>query len=146
MLTILPQPVGGGPGWRVHDYKQLSILAEWEEAALWFPDPPPTGSRPRATLPQIPNDELWLVNRLVVQTDAEVPTFVRVYLDLVEPTRIVDGADDGNFTVTDMSSPLQVPGSSSLICRWDGDPDQIDFHRGNFTASMHLHIVVLRRG
>lgn len=111
-MTILPQPVSHGPRWKLHDYKQVSRSAQAAADGTL-----------RVVMPQQPQDELWLITRMVVWSDASGITSARVYLNSEDPTSLVDGTRAGNFDVADQASPIQMPGGSTLICVWEGaDP------------------------
>ncbi len=127
-MTVLPIPSSAALAWRLHDYKQLAAESQPAVAGVM-----------RAELPQLPQDELWLVHRIVVQSDSSTPTEARVYLDRPDPQRLVDGTRAGNFDVADMASPIQVPGSSVLICEWTGASV-------GATGAMHVQAIVLTRG
>lgn len=133
-MTILPHAVSAGTRWKLHDYKQLGVSAT-RAAGIGAAKPPLL----RCELPQLPHDELWLVHRMVVQTDSPTPTSARVYLNVTDPATLVDGTRAGNFDVADQASPIQVPGGSILICEWE------DAEIGT-TGSFNVQAVVLKGG
>lgn len=127
-MTILPVPSSAALAWRLHDYKQLAAESG-----------PAADGVMRVELPQLPQDELWLVHRIVVQSDSTTDTQARIYLDRPDPGRLVDGTRAGNFDVADMASPIQIPGSSVLVCEWSGASV-------GAIGAMHVQAIVLTRG
>ena len=60
------------------------------------------------------------------------------YVDLVEPTRALDGTRSGNFDVADEAAPIQLPGASTLFCQWTGaDPGAI--------AHLNVQATIMKR-
>ncbi len=116
MPLFLPTPVGAAVPWSLYDFRQRQL------------DSAPAGGDGicEVELPQTPQDELWLIDRIVVQCSSAAATEARLYLDLVDSTRILDGTRSGNFDVADEAAAIQLPGASTLICQWTGaDPGAV---------------------
>ena len=127
-MLYLPTAVGAAVPWTLYDFLQRQLKS----------DPADADGVITLELPQIAQDELWLIDRLVVQCDSVAATEARLYVDLVEPTRILDGTRSGNFDVADEAAPIQLPGASTLICQWTGaDPGSV--------AHLRLQATVMKR-
>lgn len=59
---------------------------------------------------------MWLVRRMVVQSDTEGQCLV--YVGPVAPENIVSGTMTGDFDENDAAQPYYVPEGSSLTFRW----------------------------
>jgi hypothetical protein len=95
--------------WSLWDYRQL--VATSKAAAGGIAD---------AVLTQVPQDELWLLDRVVVVCTSSSTTSAFLYLNTADDRNVLDGTQVGNFDVADQSSPIQLPGGSTLLCRWAG--------------------------
>ncbi len=96
--------------WRLHDFQQRAVTTEPAAAAGVC----------RCELPPVPQDELWLIDRMVVSTDSTTDTIAYVYLDAIDPVRAIDGTWWGNFDVADLASAIQLPGGTVVLCEWTG--------------------------
>jgi hypothetical protein len=68
---------------------------------------------------QVPSDQFWLVDRVVVTSDSTSDTLCALYEDVpTDPSKILDVTSAGNLDVADNSSPVTVPGSTSLYVQW----------------------------
>lgn len=111
--TILPTWVGGAASaWS---------LVDWQLPA-WQSDPAAGGV---ATLrgDQLANDELWLIDRAIIDCSSVFVTSLRLYEDAPDPSRLLDGSDRGNFDVAEYPSGLVVRPSSVLVAQWTGASD-----------------------
>lgn len=118
-------PSSNGTSWYVHDYRQSYLTSA----------PASAEGVCQVELPQVPQDELWFIERLVVSSDSELRTQARLYLDAIEPARMLDGTRSGNFDVADQASPILIPGASLLLCQWTGaTPDA----RGTLRAQLTI--------
>lgn len=106
----LPEHVFTAAAWRLHDFQQSYLTSKPATAAGLC----------RVELPTVPQDEVWLIDRMVVSTDSTTDTVAFFYLDAVDPTRGIDGTWWGNFDVADYASPIQLPGGVTLLCEWTG--------------------------
>lgn len=103
----LPVAVASAAQWTLHDFAQRALTSDPAAAGVCQVD-----------LGPVPQDELWLVDRMVVSCDSAVETAAGIYLDVVDPGRAIDGTWFGNFDVADLASAIQLPGTTSLICQW----------------------------
>lgn len=102
-------PTAYAPNWYLHDFRQQVIYSQ-----------PAAGGLATASLPEVPYDELWLLDRIVVQSDSASATAAFLYLDQVDDRNVLDGTRVGNFDVADQAQPIQIPGSSRLLVQWQG--------------------------
>lgn len=102
-------PSAYAPNWYLHDFRQAVIYSQ-----------PAAGGLATAMLAQVPHAELWLLDRIVVQSDSATATAAFLYLDQVDDRNVLDGTRVGNFDVADQSQPIQLPGSSRLLVQWQG--------------------------
>lgn len=125
----LPQPTSAAGRWMLHDYRYRVKSST-----------PAVGGQAQIEFEQVPQDELWLINRVVVQCTAPSTdqAVAHLYLDTTEDRQALDGTRVGNFDVADMASPIQLPGASRLIVKWKGGTD-------GWIATCRLQLVVLRR-
>lgn len=108
---FLPVQSSAAGGWSLWDFRQETLSS---------PQATASGQQLYVTLGPVPQDELWLINRLVVSCDSSLDTTAGVYLDVIDPARAIDGTDTGNFDVADYASPLQLPGATAMVCAWEG--------------------------
>jgi hypothetical protein len=67
---------------------------------------------------QVPDGELWLVDRMVVSCDSAARTRALVYAGVVDVRALRDGTESGNFDVADMASPIQLRTGDQLVVAW----------------------------
>lgn len=127
MTTQLPTALVPASPWGVYDFRRLTAKSG---AA--------SGGVAQAELLQVPQDELWLLERAVVHCTSTATTAARLYLDTVAPTAMLDGSRSGNFDVADNGAPIQVPGGSVLICQWTGADD-------GAIGTLRVQVTVLKR-
>lgn len=110
---ILPTATGGtATGWALVDFQIVQRTTD-----------PAAGGTATLTLPQLAFDELWLVDHAVVSCTSQTSTTVRWYADTVDPARLLDGSDTGNFDVADWPAGLQLAPGSCLVSVWSGADD-----------------------
>lgn len=102
-------PVAFGPSWSLHEFRSDFLTTK-----------PAAGGRARVELRQVPQDERWLVDRVVVLCDSTTPTVAFLYLNDTEDRGVLDGTRVGNFDVADMSQPILLEGGTRLIVQWTG--------------------------
>ena len=110
--VILPTSVATSATWQLVDFlsrQQTSVPASGGVAAL--------------DLGQVDGGSLWLIDHAVVHCDSSTPTVLRWYDSAVDPLRLLDGSDVGNFGVADWPQGLQVREGSSLYVVWEGAAD-----------------------
>lgn len=126
-VTSLPIQLAPAAAWLIQDYRRTVVTSS-----------PAAGGIAQAQLPQVPQDELWLVERIVVRCTSAATTAARLYLDQITDANILDGSRSGNFDVADQGSPIQVPGGSVLLCQWTGADN-------GAIATLRVQIVVLKQ-
>lgn len=68
----------------------------------------------------VPAGHLWKVQRLVVFADSTAYSTCLVYVGKPTASNLVDGTDNGNLAVADMSQPIVVPEGQTLTVVWTG--------------------------
>lgn len=84
---------------------------------------PAAGGTCSVELGPVPQDETWLVDRMIVLCDSAADTEARVYVGSVRDTAFVDGSLTGNLDVADESQPVLVDAGEPLTCVWSGAAD-----------------------
>jgi len=98
--------------WALADYAQAAAAADVDAGTI------------TVTFEQVPDGELWLVDRIVVSCTSTTATRALVYDgDPSDPRRIWDGTQSGNFDAADNASPIQLPAGSQLVVVWSDEPD-----------------------
>ncbi|HSX68134.1 hypothetical protein [Nocardioides sp.] len=105
----LPEPSSSASAWAVSDYRQRTGRTQ-----------PAAGGVCQLDFGQVPEGELWLVERVVVSCDSSTPTAAFLYDTSVDDSRVLDGTRVGNFDVADNNSPIQVASGTTLVVAWDG--------------------------
>ncbi len=126
-MVWLPQETSPGRRWVLHDYRHR----------VKSTDPAAAGVA-ELEYEQVPQDELWLVDRVVVQSTSSAATVAHLYLDTIDDRHVIDGTRVGNFDVADMASPIQLLGSTVLRVRWLGADD-------GAVGTCRIQLVVLRQ-
>lgn len=108
----LPRQIDSAAAWQLHDFAQRALTTKPAAAGVCA-----------VALGPVPQDELWLIDRMVVSNDSPTPTIAGIYLDSVDPARAIDGTLEGNFDVADLASAIQLPGGTALMCQWEGASD-----------------------
>lgn len=107
---LLPVSSPAAAAWSVWDYSEKIATT----------DVPGDGSASvPAVIGEVPQGDLWLVDRIVVSTspDDELTT-ARLYVDYVDQGHLIDGTRSGGFDVADNASPMQLREGTSLLCVW----------------------------
>lgn len=126
-MVYLPQDTSPGRRWVLHDYRHRVIST-----------PPAADGVTELEFEQVPQDELWLVDRVIVQSTSSAATVAHLYLDAIDDRHVLDGTRVGNFDVADNNSPIQLLGSSVLRVRWQGADD-------GAVGTCRIQLVVLRQ-
>lgn len=122
---LVPIQVLDASDWRVADYGQARRTSQ-----------PAAGGVCSVTFAQVPDGELWLVDRIVVSATSTSYTRALVYDGPDGELR--DGSDNGNLDVGDMASPIQLAAGDQLHVAWDGCS-------ANSVGTAHAQWTVLRR-
>lgn len=109
MAVQLPIPLPALTGWMLADYRTASARST-----------PAAGGTATAALPQVPGDELWLLDHAVIACDSTSATTLRLYADSILPDALLDGSSAGNFDVADWPAGLLVPSTRTLLAVWSG--------------------------
>jgi hypothetical protein len=107
---ILPQSNGAAGQWTLYDYgrKRVTSAASANGQAV-------------ATVAEVPQDELWLIDLVRVKTDEPTASAVSTaYVCLDDPEFDVIGTATGSYDVADQNAPIQAPGGSLVLIVWKG--------------------------
>jgi hypothetical protein len=124
----LQLPVALGPAWSLVDLRHRVLKTK---AAA--------GGYAVAELEQVPQDERWLIDRVVVQCDSTTPTVAFLYLNELEDRGVLDGTRVGNFDVADQTRPILLDGGGRLLVRWAGASN-------GAIGTVRLQLSILRQG
>ncbi len=102
-------PSGGAAGWQLVDYRELQRSAAATSSGVVTIE-----------LDQLPNDEMWLVDRLVAYCTSSTASTMRLYLNSVSAVNFRDGTASGNFDVSEYPRGLLVRPASGLVAQWTG--------------------------
>lgn len=108
---FLPQ---GNPGARTAAaWDDARFVDEFRQATV------DAGGAALVSFGPVPQDERWLVDRVVVVTSSRAgAAWFGMYLDDVDDSRLIDGTNAGDFDVNDADSPLELEGGEQLVCVW----------------------------
>lgn len=107
MTIELPQGLPAASGWQ---------LVDWLDRD-WTSTPAASGVLTIET-PQLPDTELWLIDRLVVSCTSTSDTAARIYNS--STARLRSGSRAGNFDEADYPGGLLLRPSSWLLAQWTG--------------------------
>jgi len=108
-ITV-PQPIGEAAQWQTTDYGDASAKSAAAAA----------NGRCTVQLAVVPENELWLVDRIVVTCTSTSTTQCVIYEDLEDPQRALEYTRSGNLDVADESSPIHLDAGTSLYAVWTG--------------------------
>lgn len=109
-MTILPVPSNPSNQWSLADFSSEPATTAPADA---------TGII-TATFGPVPDDELWLFDRISVTCNSPAATACTLYLDSADPSRAMDYTPAGNADIADEAQPIQVPATSMLLVQWTG--------------------------
>lgn len=111
MTVPLPQPIPTASQWKPVDF--LRTRASTTPAA---------GGVATVELPQLADDELWVIGRSVVSCSSSTKTTLRFYESSVSPGRYLSGSIAGNFDEAEYPGVggLQIAPATSLVAQWTG--------------------------
>jgi hypothetical protein len=108
----LPVPtLTAAAAWQFHD---------WRSVKAQTPPAPTNGvysSTATLTIP-VPDDELWLMDRAVVQCTSPTKTTLRLYETSVDPLQLLGGSSFGTFDEGEWNGGLLLRPSSTLLAQW----------------------------
>jgi hypothetical protein len=107
MTVALPQGLPAAGGWQLVDW----IDRDWKSTAA-------IGATVTIETPQLPDTEMWLIDRLVVSSTSTSDTAARVYNSGTD--RLRSGSRAGNFDEADYPGGLLLRPSSWLTVQWSG--------------------------
>lgn len=103
--------------------RSVSVAAQWQQSD-WldrsYTSLPAVGGVATIEMPQLGDDELWLVDHMVAQCSSSTATTMRLYVSSAAPGFLRDGTNSGNFDVADWPNGLLVRPSSFLVAQWTG--------------------------
>jgi len=107
---IAPQQViTPASSWTVTDYITRSARSSAAAAGVC-----------QVQLPELDQNQLWLITHAVVSCTSSTPTTVRWYAGSVLDLNLLDGSGSGNFDIADWPNGLQLQPTTSLIVQWTG--------------------------
>lgn len=124
MTVPAPYSLPTASGWTLYDWRELqatSTAAASGTASLTFD--------------QVPDSELWLIDRMVSYCDSTTDTRVRVYRSQTDPRSLRDGSNSGNFDVTEYPQGLLLRAGGQLLAQWTGASDGA---RGTLTVQLRV--------
>lgn len=103
-------PVASGPAtqWVLYDYGRRRVNS-----------PAAAAGQAVATIAEVPQDELWMIDLVRVKSDPSDLTST-AYICLDTPDYDVSGTATGAYDVADQSAPIQAPGGSLILVVWKG--------------------------
>jgi hypothetical protein len=111
--TLLPTFVGTSSSWQLVD---PALTPSWSSQ-------PAAGGVARIDCGQLPEGELWLIDRAVVTCTSSTKTALRLYDSAVDNQRLISGSAAGNFDEADYPAGLALRPSSALIAVWSNAAD-----------------------
>ncbi|MCW2754665.1 MAG: hypothetical protein JWQ32_2076 [Marmoricola sp.] len=110
-MTTLPVPSSPSDQWVLNDYKQVVGTS---------PAAPASGIT-QLTFGPVPDNQMWLLDRITVSCNSAAVTTCTLYLDIAsDPLHALDYTPSGNYDVADEAAAIQIPTNSSLIVQWTG--------------------------
>lgn len=108
-MTILPVPAPSSAAqWVFDDYGQ-----DYDSAVA-------AGGVCEVDFGPVPQDQLWLLERVVVSCTSPAATSCTLYADTIDPSRALDYTPAGNFDVSDEACPVQLETGTTLLVVWSG--------------------------
>lgn len=108
-MTILPEPGNPSDQWVLGDYRQTPAISS-----------PAVAGVATVAFGPVPDDELWLLDRITVSCTSSTVTVCTLYLDVIDPQHALDYTPAGNYDIADEASPIQIPATSQLLVVWTG--------------------------
>jgi hypothetical protein len=105
-IQLPHQLPGGGINWR---YVQTTRQALTTPAAA--------NGICQVSLGQVPDGEMWLVQRMSVQNTAVGVVFV-AYFGAIDPRQVADSTNAGDGDVADEHQPIVLNAGDELLCVW----------------------------
>jgi len=113
--------------------------AVWDYGARVLTSPAAAGGYALVEFPAVPDNELWLVDRMVVQLSPAAGGLAELYIDNADdPGQLIDASYLGDLDVGDFASPHLLQATQRLLVKWPGAAD------GAF-ARARMQYTVLRR-
>jgi hypothetical protein len=107
-VTILPTPAPSTAAqWVFDDYQQDYDVS-----------PAAAGGTCQIAFGPVPEDQLWLLERVTVSCNSSTASSCTLYADVVDPSRALDYTPTGNFDVADESCPIQLETGTTLLVVW----------------------------
>lgn len=125
---ILPVQTPSSSRWQVQDYDQASGTSAPADA---------TG-RAEVDFAQVPDGELWMLERVVVSTTSAAASTVKLYNSTEAPRALREFTPNGNADVADMASPMHLRSGEQLLAIWSG-------MTAGAIATCNIQYTVLRR-
>lgn len=111
--------------WKVWDYRSAQLKS----------DPAPASGIVRCEMRSpVPDNELWFIDRMLVQCSSAARTFAFIYAN----ERVIDGTSGGNFNPADFATPHLIKSTEVLAGQWSGASV-------GSIAQLYVQYTVLRR-
>jgi hypothetical protein len=110
MSVILPRSLPAVTGWQLVNWRDLVKKSA----------PAPASGIITVELDPVPPDELWLLDRMVVQCTSTKTTTAKVYSGTVDPAALIEATLAGNLNAGDWPGGLLLRSMTSLIVQWTG--------------------------
>lgn len=109
---------------------QAPALSKWSlwdyGLKIWTSQPATAAGVALIELDQVPDNELWLVDRIMISCTSAVDSAFALYRDQVALGNRVDWTDLGNDNVADEAASPVLPPATSLLAQWTGaDPASV---------------------
>jgi hypothetical protein len=110
--VVLPIPMTtAAAGWQFVDWRP--IKAKSQPVVVTGP----YAGTATITVP-VPDDELWLIDRAVIQCTSPNKTTLRLYDSAVDPLQLLGGSSFGTFDEGEWNGGLLLRPSSTLLAVW----------------------------
>jgi hypothetical protein len=101
---------GVGAGLSVLDYRSESLRTH----------PAAADGTMTAEFEPVPPGLIWLLERITVFTDSDMPTRAMVYAGTPSPQNFLDGSEGGNLDTADNACPSLIESNTPLTVQWTG--------------------------
>lgn len=104
----LPTQAAALSKWSVWDYQERTRFT-----------PAAAGGLAAVDIYQTPENELWLIDRIVISCTSTAETEFWLYKTQIAESNKLDGTDLGNLNVADENAPIVVQPNTLLIAQWE---------------------------
>lgn len=98
-----------------------SQWAVWDYGARTLQSPAAAGGFALVEFPAVPDNELWLIDRMVVQLTPAAGKKAELYIDNADdPGQLIDASYIGDLDIGDFASPHLLQATQRLLVKWPG--------------------------